>query len=75
MLTNCLTFTYCFYIKNNSILYIFIDDTLISGQGCYLDKSSDRDLPYAMVIAKVTPSLCVEECSKKGYKYAGVQVT
>ena len=50
------------------------DGTLLSGQGCFEDNPNSRDLPYRQTMTSVTPQTCVEECSRNGYTYAGVQV-
>ena len=64
-------------------MYIYIlffdfrpDKTVVSAQGCYVDKTQPRDLPHPETGATtlMTPTLCITLCQNAGFKYAGVQV-
>jgi hypothetical protein len=44
--------------------------------GCYKDTGASRDLfkTYKQFGQQMTPSICFNYCSERGYKYAGLQV-
>ena len=54
---------------------MFTDEIQLSEQGCFADKNESRDLDVVEEIPDMTVSKCIELCNKKGYRYAGLQVS
>ena len=50
------------------------DDTRPTGQGCFADDASDRDLPEEVTVDALNPEKCITACKDSNYRYAGVQV-
>lgn len=54
-------------------LYVILDKTTVSGQGCYAEFVFQRDLNVKKILLHLTPAKCINECRRSGFLYAGLQ--